>query len=291
MANLRREDLDEVISTLEALDAVGGRHLKITVRDGFEIENVPEHVAPKLEALLSDLGVDHYTLERSPIHVTGCHHLFDCPRDLVGTEALSAKLQRVADESGVAGVLLDSVKGHVDPRSRLKIAVAGCTSCCNAPQVQDFGVVAKVHPGVTATPCEAGCSRCVEVCEDSAVLLKGGVPVVDPKRCTDCGQCVRVCPTGTLTSGRSGFEIFEGGRLGRDPKLGTRVEEWAGWDEVERRLHKALKDIAYCLEPAASESVEIKPESVHLPGPASPLAQMQRDKVHVPEPPRLKPRD
>jgi len=38
IANLKREQIDELISTLESLDAVGGRHLKITVRDGFEIE-------------------------------------------------------------------------------------------------------------------------------------------------------------------------------------------------------------------------------------------------------------
>jgi anaerobic sulfite reductase subunit C len=289
VANLRREEIDELISTLESLDAVGGRHLKITVRDGFEIEGVPEKIAPKIEALLSELGVEHYTLERSPVHVSGCHHLFDCPRDLVGTEAIKAKLDHIVDESGAAGKLLDSVNGRVDPRSRLRVAVAGCTSCCNAPQVQDFGVVAKVHPKAAEAACETGCKKCVEVCEDSAVKLVDGKPVIDAKRCTDCGQCVRVCPTGTLVAERSGFEIFEGGRLGREPKVGSTVKDWATLVEVEARLGKALNDITSFLEPAA-EPVEIHPDGVSLPGPTKPMAIPQGDTLHIPEPPRMRPR-
>ena len=288
VANLRQEDIDELISTLESLDAVGGRHLKITVREGFEIGGIPEPMAPKISKLLSELGVEHYTLEKSPVHVSGCHHLFDCPRDLVGTEGITARLNQIVDESGTSGALLDSVKGRVDPRSRLRVAVSGCTSCCNAPQVQDFGAVAKVHPKATEAACETGCKKCVEVCEDSAVKLQGGKPVIDASKCTDCGQCVRVCPTGTLAVEKSGFEIYEGGRLGREPKVGSRVKDWAQLPEVEARLTKALKDIAYCLEPAQTESLEIRPDSVVPAGPLTPLATHQPETAHVPEPPRLR---
>jgi dissimilatory sulfite reductase (desulfoviridin) alpha/beta subunit len=187
-------------------------------------------------------------------------------------------------------VLLDSVKGKVDPRSRLRVAVSGCTSCCNAPQVQDFGAVAKVHPKATEAACEAGCRKCVEVCEDSAVKLQASRPVIDASRCTDCGQCVRVCPTGTLAAERSGFEIFEGGRLGREPKVGSRVKDWADLAEVETRLSKALKDIAYCLEPAHPESLEIRPDSVVPAGPLTPMAAREPDHAQVPDPPRLRPK-
>jgi ferredoxin len=152
--------------------------------------------------------------------------------------------------------------------------------------------MAKVHPKATATPCEEGCRKCVEVCEDNAVKLVEGKPVIDQKRCIDCGQCVRVCPTATLVAEKKGFEIFEGGRLGRDPKVGARVKEWATWEEVEQRLTKALGDISYLLEPTPPTGpVEIKPESVLLPGPPHPLAQAVVEKVDIPEPPRLKRRD
>lgn len=282
VANLKEEQIDELISALESMDAVGGRHLRVTVRDGFEISGVPESVAQRLQALLSSLGIEHYTLERSPVHISGCHHLFDCPRDLVGTELLADRLHQVVDDSRVERILLESVRGHVDPRSRLKIAVAGCTSCCNAPQVQDFGVMAKVEPEVTGKACEAGCTKCVDICEDQAVALPGGLPVVDAKRCIDCGQCVRVCPTGALGVKRQGYEIFEGGRLGRDPRVGQVAKDWAGWEEVEGRLKRVLSDIAYTLEPAAEEHFEIKPTRAKPGGPTKPVAHPQKDKVFVP---------
>lgn len=282
VANLREEEIDELISALESLDAVGGRHLRVTVRDGFEISGVPVSLAHRLETLLSSLGIEHYALERSPVHISGCHHLFDCPRDLVGTERLSDQLKLVTDASGVEKVLLDSVRGHVDPRSRLKIAVAGCTSCCNAPQVQDFGVMAKVEPEVTGKACEEGCTRCVDICEDQAVVLAGGLPVVDAKKCIDCGQCVRVCPTGALGVKRQGYEIFEGGRLGRDPRVGQVAKDWADWTEVEARLTRVLSDISYTLEPAAQEHFELKPTRAKPGGPTKPVAHPHEDKVFVP---------
>jgi len=291
VANLKEEEIDELIAALEALDAVGGRHLRVTVRDGFEIAGVPESVAHRLEALLASLGIEHYALERSPVHVSGCHHLFDCPRDLVGTEHLSEQAKHLVDASGVEEVLLESVKGHVDPRSRLKIAVAGCTSCCNAPQVQDFGVMAKVRPEVTGTACEEGCTRCVDICEDQAVALPGGRPAIDAKRCIDCGQCVRVCPTGALGAGKTGFEIFEGGRLGRDPRVGQVAKDWASWDEVEGRLKRVLSDIAYTLEPAAEEHVEIHPTRARPGGPTKPVAEPKPARVSVPGEVRLRDAD
>ncbi len=282
VANLKEEEINELISALESLDAVGGRHLRVTVRDGFEISGVPETLAHRLESLLSSLGIEHYMLERSPVHISGCHHLFDCPRDLAGTERLSDQLEQIVDSTGVEKILLESVRGHVDPRSRLKIAVAGCTSCCNAPQVQDFGVMAKVRPEVTGKACEEGCTKCVDICEDQAVALPGGLPVIDSKRCIDCGQCVRVCPTGAMGVKKQGYEIFEGGRLGRDPRVGQVAKDWAAWDEVESRLKRVLSDIAYTLEPAAQESFELRPTRAQPGGPTKPVAHTKKEKVFVP---------
>lgn len=41
------------------------------------------------------------------------------------------------------------------------------------------------------------------VCPVGAVTQKttlfgGGIPVVDPEKCTGCGKCIRVCPHGAM---------------------------------------------------------------------------------------------
>jgi Ni,Fe-hydrogenase III small subunit/NAD-dependent dihydropyrimidine dehydrogenase PreA subunit len=54
-------------------------------------------------------------------------------------------------------------------------------------------------PLVGAAPCAAGCRSCLEVCPAEAITLD---PVrVDLGRCTLCGECAAVCPTGTLVLG------------------------------------------------------------------------------------------
>lgn len=44
----------------------------------------------------------------------------------------------------------------------------------------------------------------IRVCPYGALSQQGyGAPVVDVEKCTDCGKCVRSCPTGALQKGAS----------------------------------------------------------------------------------------
>jgi len=47
-------------------------------------------------------------------------------------------------------------------------------------------------------------------------LLRSGI-VIDYSRCLSCGDCQRVCPSGTLTIKESGWTLRMGGRVGRHP--------------------------------------------------------------------------
>ena len=50
--------------------------------------------------------------------------------------------------------------------------------------------------------CSYGClglGDCVSVCEYGALSVQNGVAVVDPKRCTACGRCEKVCPNHLLS--------------------------------------------------------------------------------------------
>ena len=46
-----------------------------------------------------------------------------------------------------------------------------------------------------------GCNRCVKVCEDDAVHLKGPLATIDQARCTACGKCKEICPTLSIHGG------------------------------------------------------------------------------------------
>ncbi len=57
-------------------------------------------------------------------------------------------------------------------------------------------------PMLTDTPCQSGCSACVEVCPTDAISVfkiddKNNVRL-DLGSCIGCGYCVDVCPTGTI---------------------------------------------------------------------------------------------
>ena len=45
------------------------------------------------------------------------------------------------------------------------------------------------------------CRICEKVCTYDAIRLSGpnGIPVIDPNKCTSCGDCVNACPEQALT--------------------------------------------------------------------------------------------
>jgi len=50
--------------------------------------------------------------------------------------------------------------------------------------------------------CTYGClgrGDCARVCPFEAILVRDGLPVVDLRACTGCGQCVDACPRGIIT--------------------------------------------------------------------------------------------
>lgn len=43
------------------------------------------------------------------------------------------------------------------------------------------------------------CKRCEKACNFDAIHVNNNCALIDPEKCTLCGECVKVCPTGAIT--------------------------------------------------------------------------------------------
>ncbi|MDP4126870.1 MAG: 4Fe-4S dicluster domain-containing protein [Bacillota bacterium] len=126
-----------------------------------------------------------------------------------------------------------------------KVCLAGCPNGCSQPNIKDFGISGYVIPQITDAPC-TGCNACVRSCLEMAINYQPNGIVIDKSRCLSCGDCLRVCPTGTLVAGEKGWSLRIGGRVGRHPRFAKFAgevqtdEEVAAW--VSQSMLKYIED-------------------------------------------------
>ncbi|MDD4080034.1 MAG: RnfABCDGE type electron transport complex subunit B [Eubacteriales bacterium] len=80
------------------------------------------------------------------------------------------------------------------PRSLIKMlprAAKVTVRCLNAANAKDA-------MAACSKACIA-CKRCEKACEYDAIHVIGNCAVIDPEKCTLCGECVKVCPTKCIT--------------------------------------------------------------------------------------------
>ncbi len=66
-----------------------------------------------------------------------------------------------------------------------------------------------VRVEVEEEPC-IGCGLCEQVCPMDAIVVQGGIAVIDYDKCTACGQCMDVCPVDAISGTRYGKNYFFG---------------------------------------------------------------------------------
>lgn len=114
-------------------------------------------------------------------------------------------MQKVAERLGLkveeSAPMVAVVRCNGTCENRVKTNIYdGCTSC---------KVKASLYSGDTA--CRYGClgnGDCVAVCKFGAISMnpETGLPVVDDKKCTGCGACVKACPKMVIELRKKGIK-------------------------------------------------------------------------------------
>jgi dissimilatory sulfite reductase (desulfoviridin) alpha/beta subunit len=172
------------------------------------------HVKTARQRFLTDMSA-----EIKGYQVDACFSDGGCP-NAIFSGGIQKKIEELLQKEDLLEFLKNRVGGEIRFHHEFKITVSDCPNACSQPQIKDIGIIAAKTPKLTDTECTR-CLGCVRTCKENAIYLEepDAAPIVDLSQCVACGQCIAVCPTGTLALNKQGYRILLGGKLGRHPRL------------------------------------------------------------------------
>jgi NAD-dependent dihydropyrimidine dehydrogenase PreA subunit len=169
-----------------------------------------------------------------------------CPNRAAPEGDLTGRLEPILREAKLRDFLKTRVQGPLKLHHEFRVSVSDCPNACSRPQIADVGFLGARRPRIGSAPCDQ-CGACERTCRENALVLpENGEPVAfDPEKCLACGQCLKVCPTGTLEEDQCGYRIQVGGRLGRHPRLARELPGIFSQDRAVRVLTSILDFYKY----------------------------------------------
>ena len=116
----------------------------------------------------------------------GCSGLGDCVRACPENAIRIVNRRAVVTESlcNACGLCVKSCPKNIIKIQKISQSVN--VTCCS----KDKGVITK---SVCSKGC-IGCKICEKKCASKAILVRDNVASINPELCTNCGDCVSVCP-------------------------------------------------------------------------------------------------
>ena len=164
---------------------------------------------------------------------------FECQNAANECTGLFQRIEALLEQEDLLSFLQQRVQGKLRVHHEFRVTLAACPNACSQPQIKDVGIIGTHVPVLTDEPCTL-CQACVKICRERAVRLDNGCPEIDLSRCLQCGQCVNVCPSETIATGKKGFRVQLGGKLGRHPRLARELPGIFSEDEVFEIIQDCL---------------------------------------------------
>ncbi len=173
--------------------------------------------------------------------VSACFGGEGCPNSVTpSTAQLIKDIETLMEKSNILDFLKSRVKGDLKFHHEFRVSISDCPNACSRPQITDIGIIGAALPRITGEPCSQ-CEACVDVCPEQAVHLNDEGPEINTEICLACGKCMRACPGDTLDTGKAGYRVLLGGRLGRHPRLGIEVPGILSHGEVLNLVRRCLE--------------------------------------------------
>ena len=222
---------DEHCAIADAADKFGNGQITMTTRLSMEIQGVPYDNIEKTIAFLGEHGLMTGGTGAKVRPVVSCKGT-TCQYGLIDTFALSKKIH----ERFFVGY------NQVKLPHKFKIAVGGCPNNCVKPNLNDLGIVGQRVPVVELDKCK-GCKVCQveKICPIHLAKVVDGKIQIDPTVCNHCGRCVGKCPFHVTDQYMDGYQVYLGGRWGKNVAHGKPISRLlTSEEEVLSLVEKAI---------------------------------------------------
>lgn len=221
---------DQLKKIAKISENYGQGWVHLTVRQGVEIPFIRIQDFEAVVNELEEAGLSTGACGPRVRVVVACPGSSICPYGLGDTKALAKAID-------------ETLYGKERLHHKFKVGITGCPSSCAKAQENDLGFLGVAEPVFDDSEDECiNCGLCVEVCPTGAISLnESKKPVIDYSLCSFDGRCVSVCPTSSLKKKREGWQVFVGGRFGRNPQLGLTLTEFVTDEQALTIAEQVLK--------------------------------------------------
>lgn len=220
-----RVEAEDLKVIAEAALKYGDGHIHITSRQGIEIPFVKAEDVDSIFEEMDNYGLAGGATGQKVRGVVACQGNTACKHGLINCPEIAEKIDEI-------------YFGTFAPK-KFKVAVTGCPAACLKPQENDFGIMGTVRPEIVEENC-ISCGLCVKTCKMGALSLEDEKLQLDWDKCALCGECISACRNDAIRAKKTGYSIFVGGKVGRHPRVGTKLLELVDEAELFSVLEKTL---------------------------------------------------